>query len=133
MTRCTWLIKPWNFEHIPSKLVKKTDLWFFCLGWCCRNTPQWCWYLHTLEMNSGLMKWLTFLLHVTKCKRISSMDVTIFFFWCKHDYKTHKMWLWQEVGDRQPQLKFQNTDNPQYLERIIIVWKRRKFTFNSKK
>jgi len=85
--------------------------------------------LHTLEMNNGLMKWLTFLLHVSKCKRISFIDVTIFFL-CKHDYRTYKMWLWQEVGDPQPQ--FQNMNNPQYLKKIITIWKRREFTFNSK-
>jgi hypothetical protein len=43
------------------------------------------------------------------------------------------MWLWQEVGDPQPQPQFQNKNNPQYLKKIIIVWKRKEFTLNSKK
>jgi hypothetical protein len=43
------------------------------------------------------------------------------------------MWLWWEVDDPQPEPQFQNTNNPQYLKKKIIVWKRKEFTSKPKK
>lgn len=38
MTKCTWLIKPSNFECVFFKLVNEIDSCSFCLGWCYKNT-----------------------------------------------------------------------------------------------
>jgi hypothetical protein len=46
--------------------------------------------------------------------------------------KTCKMWLWQEVGDPQPQSQLQEVNNPQYLNEIITIWRREEFTLNPK-
>jgi hypothetical protein len=76
-----------KFWTHPIKVIKKTNLWLLCLGWCCSNTPQWCQCLSVLEMSNGLTEWLIFLLHVFKHDKDFFHGHDHLLSWCRHDYK----------------------------------------------
>jgi hypothetical protein len=110
----TWLMKPRNFECVPSnffcrlihgsfgKFPNVVDVWFPCK---CVMDSQRDWFSYCICLRATIT---------------SPMDGIIYSFEMDMAKKICKSKLWQEVGGPQSQQHIQRVGNPQPFEKIYV-------------